>query len=305
MCSTRGSSSTAGETGHVWRTSSPKPPKGYTSDADRARAIWEFLRRQRFPRLHLGRECNDVLKVLNVYGYTLCGNEAHLINDLWKAAGLTPRRGYPVGHVVSEVFYDGDYHLLDSDEHVICLERDNKTIASCTEVVRDHDLIKRTHTYGIGRRDRSQDRRVLRLALQLRRRAEGRPGRQHEALHGPDPAAGRIDRTPLGSRGQGILCGHHRSHGAPQRRRPGKPRPPGEQRPTTTSATAGCATSRTWRPLRQSVADPAMQRTPFSTTTATAVIKPLDPTVPPQTSPGSSPAPMCSWEVATAVVQLG
>lgn len=132
--------------------------RGYTADADRARAIWEFLRRQRFHACTWDNECNDVLKVLNVYGYTLCGNEAHLINDLWKAAGLTPRRGYPIGHVVSEVFYDGDYHLLDSDEHVICLERDNKTIASCTEVVRDHDLIKRTHTYGIGRReDRKTD----------------------------------------------------------------------------------------------------------------------------------------------------
>lgn len=132
--------------------------RGYTSDTDRARAIWEFLRRQRFHACTWDNECNDVLKVLNVYGYTLCGNEAHLINDLWKAAGLTPRRGYPIGHVVSEVFYDGDYHLLDSDEHVICLERDNKTIASCTDVVRDHDLIKRTHTYGIGRReDRKTD----------------------------------------------------------------------------------------------------------------------------------------------------
>ncbi len=132
--------------------------QGYTSDADRARAVWEFLRRHRFHACTWDRECNDLVKVLNVYGYTLCGNEAHLINDLWKAAGLTPRRGYPVGHVVCEVFYDGDYHLLDSDEHVICLERDNRTIASCAEVVRDHDLIKRTHTYGIGRReDRKTD----------------------------------------------------------------------------------------------------------------------------------------------------
>jgi len=124
--------------------------RGYTTPGDRARAIWEYQRRQRFHACTWDAECNDVLKVLNVYGYTLCGNEAHLINDLWKAAGLVTRRGRPIGHVVCEVLYDGDYHLLDSDEHVICLERDNQTIASCAEVVRDHDLVKRTHTYGIG-----------------------------------------------------------------------------------------------------------------------------------------------------------
>ncbi|MFC1596390.1 putative Ig domain-containing protein, partial [Planctomycetota bacterium] len=122
----------------------------FTAPADVARAIWEYQRRQRFHACTWDAECNDVLKVLNVYGYTLCGNEAHLVNDLWKAAGLTTRRGHPIGHVVCEVFYDGDYHLLDSDEHVICLRRDNRTIASCSDIVRDHDLVKRTHTYGIG-----------------------------------------------------------------------------------------------------------------------------------------------------------
>ncbi|MHB8898344.1 MAG: hypothetical protein ACYC6Y_06320, partial [Thermoguttaceae bacterium] len=130
--------------------------RGYTSDADRARALWEFARRGRFHACTWDNECSDALKALNVYGYTLCGNQACVLNDLWKAAGLVPRRGYPVGHVVCEVFYDGDFHLLDSDEHVICLQRDNRTIASCTEVVHDHDLIKRTHTYGIGQRDHRQ-----------------------------------------------------------------------------------------------------------------------------------------------------
>ena len=128
----------------------------YTEPADRARAIWEYQRRNRFHACTWDSECSDVIKVLNVYGYTLCGNEAHLLNDLWKAAGLKVRRGYPIGHCVTEAFYDGAYHLLDGDEHVICLKRDNKTIASCAEIVRDHDLVKRTHTYGIDRRDGRQ-----------------------------------------------------------------------------------------------------------------------------------------------------
>jgi hypothetical protein len=127
--------------------------RGLASPADRARAIWEFCRRQRFHACTWDAECSDAVKALNVYGYTLCGDEACVINDLWRAAGLTTQRGYPVGHCVSQVLYDGRWHLLDSDEHVICLARDNQTIASEQEVVDDHDLIKRTHTYGINHAD--------------------------------------------------------------------------------------------------------------------------------------------------------
>jgi len=139
-----------------WRTLesiAAEATRGWTTEADRARAIWEFVRRQRFHACTWDGECSDALKALNVYGYTLCGNQARVITDLWKAAGLKTRRCFPIGHCVSEVFYDDGYHLLDSDEHVICLARDNQTIGSAESVVRDHDLVKRTHTYGIGRGD--------------------------------------------------------------------------------------------------------------------------------------------------------
>jgi hypothetical protein len=126
---------------------------GCTSEREKARAVWEFQRNHRFHATTWDRECDDAVKVYNIYGYTLCGNDAKVISDLWKAAGVRTRRGYPVGHVVAEAFYDGEYHLLDGDEHAIYLRRDNTTIASEAEVVRDHDLVKRTHTYGIERRD--------------------------------------------------------------------------------------------------------------------------------------------------------
>lgn len=127
----------------------------YTEDRDKARAVWEFTRHHRFHACTWCGENNDAVKVFNVYGYTLCGNDAQVIADLWQAAGLKIRRGHPVGHVVTEVFYDGSFHLLDGDEHCIYLRRDNQTIAGEAEIVRDHDLIKRTHTYGILARDNS------------------------------------------------------------------------------------------------------------------------------------------------------
>lgn len=123
--------------------------RGYQSAALRARAIWEAQRRRRFHATTWDNECSDAVKAACVYGYTLCGNEARVIADLWRAAGFTTRRGHPVGHCVTEVQYDGAFHLLDSDEHVLCLKRDNRSIASAADVVRDHDLMKRTHTYSI------------------------------------------------------------------------------------------------------------------------------------------------------------
>jgi hypothetical protein len=139
-----------------WRTLkdiADEATAGCTSEREKARAVWEFQRNHRFHATTWDRECDDAVKVYNIYGYTLCGNDAKVISDLWKAAGVRTRRGYPVGHVVAEAFYDGEYHLLDGDEHAIYLRRDNTTIASEAEVVRDHDLVKRTHTYGIERRD--------------------------------------------------------------------------------------------------------------------------------------------------------
>lgn len=130
--------------------------RGTSTPAERSRAIWEFQRRQRFHATTWDAESQDAVKALNVYGYTLCGNEAVIMNDLWKAAGFTTRRGYPVGHCVTEVFYDGAFHLLDSDEHVICLARDNRTIVGEAEVVADHDLMRRTHTYSLLRGESSQ-----------------------------------------------------------------------------------------------------------------------------------------------------
>ena len=122
---------------------------GCRTERDKAIAIWEFEKHHRFHACTWDAECNDPVKVLNVYGYTLCGNDAHAISDLWRAAGLKVRRGFPIGHCTAEAFFDGRYHLLDGDEHIICLLRDNETIADEAEIVRDHDLMKRTHTYGI------------------------------------------------------------------------------------------------------------------------------------------------------------
>jgi len=127
-------------------------PSGMT-DAEKARAIYEHLRLHRFHATTGDLEVRDPVKLYNVYGYALCGDNAPVLMDLWRLSGLKVRRGFLTGHCVSEVFYEGDWHVLDADGQVVCLKRDNETLASEEEIVRDHDLMKRTHTGGIGHPD--------------------------------------------------------------------------------------------------------------------------------------------------------
>ena len=118
------------------------------SDREKARRIWEFDIRNRFHATTNDDECGDAIKRFNCYGYSLCYDESKIISDLWRAEGLKVRKGYPQGHSTAEVFYDNAWHLLDPDEDIICLLRDNETISSEPQVVADHDLMKRTHNYG-------------------------------------------------------------------------------------------------------------------------------------------------------------
>ena len=118
------------------------------SEAEKARALYEFVRRHRFHATTGDLDVQDPVKMFNIYGYTLCGDTAPLLMDLWRLAGLNVRRGFLTGHCVADVWFDGAWHMLDADGNVFYLNRDNRTIASEREVVRDHDLIKRTHAYG-------------------------------------------------------------------------------------------------------------------------------------------------------------
>ena len=87
--------------------------------------------------------------MFNVYGHNTCGNDSICLAGLWKTAGLKVAPARLVGHCVTQVFYDGAWHLFDGDMHSLYLLRDNETIAGEQDLVRDHDLIKRTHTQGI------------------------------------------------------------------------------------------------------------------------------------------------------------
>ena len=128
------------------------------TDRERALAIW---RRQTTHRFHASAgdaaEMHDPVKVFNVYGYTTCGDDAVCLAGLWHAAGFPVSPGRLLAHRTSQVFFDGRWHLLDGNMGPLYLLRDNVTIASEQDLVRDHDLVKRSHPHGILDPDRRAD----------------------------------------------------------------------------------------------------------------------------------------------------
>jgi hypothetical protein len=125
----------------------------YDTELDRALAMWWWETRHRWHWTTHTRNNNDPVKVWNIFGHTLCGNDAHVLADCFRTMGLQTRHPALVGHSVTEAFADGTWRLLDGDENIIALLRDNETVASEADIRRDHDLLKRTHCYGILRAD--------------------------------------------------------------------------------------------------------------------------------------------------------
>ena len=119
------------------------------TDREKATSLWWQQIQHRFHYEGDGNELLSPVKLLNVYGYNTCGNDSICMAGLWKTAGLKVAPARLVGHCVTQVFYDSAWHLFDGDMHSMYLLRDNETIAGEQDLVRDHDLIKRTHTQGI------------------------------------------------------------------------------------------------------------------------------------------------------------
>jgi hypothetical protein len=119
------------------------------SDKEKALALWFQQISQRFHRAGDGQETGDPVKVFNTYGHNPCGSDAIIMGGLWRKVGLKGAPVRLVSHAIAQVSYDDGWHVMDGDLDSIFLLRDNETVASDRELARDHDLVKRTHTYGI------------------------------------------------------------------------------------------------------------------------------------------------------------
>jgi hypothetical protein len=124
------------------------------TDREKAQALWFQEIRHRYHWAGDNNELGDPVKVFNVYGHNTCGNDSICLAGLWKRAGLRVTPAHVVGHCVTQAYFDGRWNLFDGDMHSMYLLRDNRTVACEQDLVRDHDLVRRTHTQGILNPDR-------------------------------------------------------------------------------------------------------------------------------------------------------
>ncbi|MBN2288793.1 MAG: fibronectin type III domain-containing protein [Candidatus Glassbacteria bacterium] len=117
---------------------------GCDTEEEKALAIWQWVHWKRFQRSPQDHSALHPVRAMNGYGYGICGHTAAWLKALWAAAGLQARVQEIWGHTISEVYYDGGWHMLDGNVKVFYLARDNRTIASLAELEKDAWLIERT-----------------------------------------------------------------------------------------------------------------------------------------------------------------
>ena len=83
------------------------------TDEEKAMAIWEFVRDKRYHWQPPGDNIRDPIIYLNVYGYGFCGHTARIMDIFAKVAGLKSRYWALSGHLITEIFFNGKWHILD------------------------------------------------------------------------------------------------------------------------------------------------------------------------------------------------
>ena len=118
--------------------------KDALTEEEKAMAIWQFVRDNRYHWQHSGDNHSDPLKYLNVYGYGFCGSTAYIMDIFAKVAGLRSRYWALSGHLINETYFNGAWHVLDGQTKAFYLKGDNKTIAGMEDLTKDPWLVERT-----------------------------------------------------------------------------------------------------------------------------------------------------------------
>ena len=123
--------------------------RGCQTDDERVIALYNFSRYAYYHHAYPGERSGvSALKMINVYGWSLCGGQHTVLAALWEAAGYRWRyRGWSnPGHTTVEVFYGGRWHYIDTFLKFYAWMPDpdapgGRTIAGQEDLIRDPTLI--------------------------------------------------------------------------------------------------------------------------------------------------------------------
>ena len=134
---------------------------GVTDPQEKIYRIWHYVRENRhhdypvFGSGKAGRELHDPVKYMLIYGGGFCDDSGSVASSLFHRAGFQKETvgKNPIvrtlhGHVMSEVFFNGDYQFMDTDENPFYLDRENEHPVSGDRAARDLDLVHREPHYG-------------------------------------------------------------------------------------------------------------------------------------------------------------
>ncbi|HUS93525.1 MAG TPA: hypothetical protein VM695_16835 [Phycisphaerae bacterium] len=121
--------------------------RGCQTNDEKAIAIYNFSRLAWYHRQYPGEKGGvAALKMLHVYGWSLCGGQHAVLSALWRAAGWKWRFVGWKGHTTVEAFYDEKWHYFDTFLKVYVWKDDptapgGRTVASQADIAANPQLI--------------------------------------------------------------------------------------------------------------------------------------------------------------------
>ena len=121
-------------------------------EEDRMMALWQFVVDEVYDSrcgMSWYDDVSDPVKLFNAYGFEGCIGYAIATSRLGEVMGVKSRevwvggildghgRGRQCSHTIFEAWANGAWHLLDTDQMVFFLNRDNRTVASVADLARD------------------------------------------------------------------------------------------------------------------------------------------------------------------------
>lgn len=131
--------------------------KGLTTNDEKAIAIYNYLIYNNY-HFQYPSEAGGVaaLKVLNVYGWSLCGGLHSIQSSLWREMGWKWRFIGWDGHTTVEAFYDDKWHYFDVFSKFYCWRDDptapgGRTVASQDDIGKNPDIVLQGLVFDSGR----------------------------------------------------------------------------------------------------------------------------------------------------------